>query len=115
MNALPDRKLAARPHQRFPSVRLDLLGKQHLDAAREMFPLGGFEGAWEWTPARCPNSRAGITRALFRTSSSSPRRRSGNSEKEVFDRADFARSRASSREESRWERGRWAISSGGRA
>ncbi len=78
-HALPHADLAARPNQGFPFLRRDRRVKKisisedrNSRIVRRLWP--GFSAR---TPRRRPNSRAGITRALFTTISSSPRRRSG--------------------------------------
>ena len=68
-----------------------------------------------WIPRRWPKRRAGSTRALLTTMSSSPRSRSGNSRNWRSSQAPDARSRSSIREASRSASGRCAIRSGGKS
>ena len=70
-------------------------------------------GASEPTPARWPKSRAGITRVLFTTSSSSPRTRSGSSRNTPSSQERARRSSSSMREASRSASGASAMRSGG--
>ncbi len=72
------------------------------------------DGGCECTPARFPSKRAGMTRALLRTRSSSPRSRRGSSAKNRSSKAPDEPSSSKSRDASRWSKGRWAICSRGR-
>ena len=83
----PVRNFPARPHQRFPEVGLESGGPatprfSTAETAAEGRRCLADSACMPW---RCANSRAGITRALLTTISSSPRNSSGS----------FAKSRSS--------------------
>src|SRR6266436_2419637 len=109
-NSLSYVHLAARPNERLPSFGIEFAGEEDLDFS----DLVARDGGCEWTPARLPNKRAGMTRALLSTRSSSPRRVIGNSVKRRSSKIPEERFRDRSREASRRSRGRCAISSRGR-
>ena len=72
-------------------------------------------GGSAWMPTRRPKRRAGKTRALLRTISSSPRSSSGNSRNWRSSHAPVVLSRSSMREASRVASGCCAMRSGGRS
>ena len=117
LHTLSHAHLSSRPDQGLPLVAGNLSGEQD-------FTLEDRNSRWgapvvhQAFPTellrRRPKSRAGITRALFTTISSSPRSASGRARNAESCQDWFLRSRTSIRDASRRSSGRWAIWSGGK-